>query len=162
LQRHKATLSARRSAVYRGKPPFSIFGVGDYAFLPWKVAISGLYKSLRFRVFGPRDGKPVMFDDTVYFLPFRSRDEALETLALLESAEARSFLNAMIFWDEKRPITAGILRRLDLEALAALLGKQAGGGATGPACLRVGRDSGPTAAPESRRQAIRPSGPGRR
>ena len=50
LLHHAAQLDQRKSSIYKGKPRFSIFGVGDYTFAPWKVAISGLYKTIHFAV----------------------------------------------------------------------------------------------------------------
>jgi SAM-dependent methyltransferase len=125
LARHRASFDRRGSAIYRGKPPYSIFGVGDYTFAPWKVAISGLYKKLRFRVVGPEDGKPVVLDDTGYFLACRAQSEAELLWALLSSDIAREFFAAFLFWDAKRPITSDLLRRLDLRSLARELGKTA-------------------------------------
>jgi hypothetical protein len=122
LNTHRAAFARRSSSIYRNKPEYSIFGVGPYTFSPWKVAISGLYKSLTFCLYGPREGKPVIFDDTVYFLPFQSRGEAETVLELLNHDAARSFLQSMIFWDEKRPVTAELLRRLDIVKLAKALG----------------------------------------
>jgi hypothetical protein len=121
LQQHKDALASRKSSIYKKRPPFSIFGVGDYSFAPWKVAISALYKRLRFFAVGPIDGKPVMFDDTVYFLPCQSQDEAEFICELLNSDESRSFLEAMIFWNDKRPITVDVLKRLSLAKLAHFL-----------------------------------------
>jgi hypothetical protein len=125
LARHRAALDRRGSAIYRGRPPFAIFGVGDYTFAPWKVAISGLYKTLRFRVVGPEAGKPVVFDDTCYFVACGSRAEAELVAALLSSDIAREFFAAFVFWDAKRPITVDLLRRLDLRRLADELGRSA-------------------------------------
>jgi hypothetical protein len=116
---HEARFAARRSSIYRNRAPFAIFGVGSYTFAPWKVAISGLAKQLAFRCIGPVDGKPVVFDDTVSFLACATEDEARRTCALMNASSARDFLTAMIFWSDKRPITAGLLRRLDLRAVAA-------------------------------------------
>ena len=116
-------LDSRRSIIYRKRPRFAIFGIGDYTFSPWKVAICGLYKRLEFSVIGPRDGKPVVVDDTVYFLSCQSKEEADLLAALLGTSEAREFLGSFIFWDAKRPITAEILGRLDVEALAKMHGK---------------------------------------
>lgn len=113
LERHTNELNARGSTIYEGNPPFSIFGVGDYAFRPWRIAICGLYKLLRFRLVGPIGGRPVMFDDTVYYLSFATEDEAKETLECLNSDSAMSLLTSLIFWDEKRPIKTGILNILD-------------------------------------------------
>ncbi len=113
LLKHSAQLDTRGSRIYSKNPRFSIFGVGDYAFRPWRIAICGLYKGLRFRLVGPMDGRPVMFDDTVYYLSFDTEKEARETLAKLESSAALEFLSSLIFWDEKRPIKTSILNVLD-------------------------------------------------
>lgn len=121
LQEHREALAARKSSIYKKRPPFSIFGVGEYSFTPWKVAISALYKRLKFFAVGPMDGKPVMFDDTVYFLPCQSKEEADFICGLLNSPEAQAFLESMIFWNDKRPITVDVLKRLSLAKLARLL-----------------------------------------
>ncbi len=118
LQAHAERLAARRSRIYRGRPLFSIFGVGTYTFAPWKVAISGFYKRLAFACIGPHDGCPVVFDDTVTFLPCADETEARSLCAMLHSAGAQGFYESMITWSDKRPITAELLRRLDLVALA--------------------------------------------
>lgn len=117
LLAHAALLDCRASRIYRNRARFSIFGVGDYSFSQWKVAISGLYKKLVFRVVGNETGKPVMLDDTCYFLPASSRAEAREIAALLNSEIAREFYEAFVFWDAKRPITVEILQKLALSAL---------------------------------------------
>ncbi len=122
LYSHRAALDGRTSVIYRNKPMFSIFGIGAYSFAPWKVAISGLYKKLAFRIVAPHDGKPTMVDDTVYFLPFETREEAENVLTILESELVAEFFESMIFWDEKRPITVELLRRLDLDRAAKKLG----------------------------------------
>jgi hypothetical protein len=122
LNRHKDRIQLRASSIYRGKPPFSIFGVGDYTFSPWKVAISGLYKRLTFKAIGPYAGKPVVLDDTCYSLACSSEAEARFLVGLLASPPAQEFYSAFIFWDAKRPITTDILRRLDLRRLAHVLG----------------------------------------
>lgn len=117
LERHGAQLDARGSSIYAKNPRFSIFGIGDYAFAPWKIAICGLYKLLRFRLVGPIDGRPVMFDDTVYYLSFETEKEAKAALAMIESQPARSLLSSLIFWDEKRPVKTSILNVLDWSKL---------------------------------------------
>lgn len=119
LQRHASRLDARGSSIYRGRPPFSIFGVGDYTFSEYKVAISGLHKRLQFRVIGPFDGKPVVLDDACSFLPCRSRAEAEFIGDLLATEVAQRFFKSRIFWDSKRPITSDVLNQLDLVALAS-------------------------------------------
>ncbi|MDP2826493.1 MAG: class I SAM-dependent methyltransferase [Sulfuritalea sp.] len=120
LERHGAQLDARGSTIYAKNPRFSVFGVGDYAFYPWKIAICGLYKLLRFRLVGPIDGRPVMFDDTVYQLSFETEAEAMATLAMIDSEPARSLLSSLIFWDEKRPVKTSILNVLDWSKLAGV------------------------------------------
>ncbi len=122
LAAHKEYLEKRKSSIYKNKPPYSVFGIGAYTFKNWKVAISGLYKKLRFSLVGPLDGKTVVFDDTVNFLSFDTEAEAKFVFNLITSKPSLEFLDAMIFWDEKRPITADILRRLSLKAVAKEIG----------------------------------------
>ena len=124
LLAHQEALAARGSAIYRGRPPFSIFGVGAYSFSPWKVAIAGLYKSLRFEKIAPLDGRPVLLDDTCYFLPCDTEADCDALIDLLRSQPATEFYSALTFWDAKRPITAKLLNQLDLAALAKGLGKR--------------------------------------
>ncbi|MGB3402369.1 MAG: methyltransferase domain-containing protein [Microcoleaceae cyanobacterium] len=122
LLEHDQLLKNRRSSIYQNKPLYSIFGVGSYSFRRWKVAISGLYKQLKFCLIKPLDDKPVMVDDTVNFLSFDDEEEAKFILELVTSKPSLEFLNSMIFWDEKRPITITILKRLSLKAVAQELG----------------------------------------
>ena len=117
LQRHRALFDGRKSSIYRGKPPFSIFGVGDYSFASYKVAVSGLHKQARFRLVGPVDGKPVVFDDTCYILPSNSALEASLLASLLDAAATGQLLRAIVFWDNKRPLTKKVLQRVDLCAV---------------------------------------------
>jgi methylase of polypeptide subunit release factors len=124
---HRARLGARKSAVYRGRPEFSIFGVGPYAFAPWKVAVSGLHKRCAFVLLGPRDGRAIVLDDTCYFLPFDDEAAARAALALLQSPLAKDFFAARIFWEAKRPISKAILQRLSLSALAAAMQTESAG-----------------------------------
>lgn len=118
LQAHADRLDARSSIIYVKNPRFSIFGVGDYAFRPWRIAICSLYKTLRFRLIPPINEKPVMFDDTVYYLSFDTELEAIETMAYLNTESATGLLSSMIFWDEKRPIKTSILNTLDWSKLS--------------------------------------------
>lgn len=115
-------LDRRGSSIYKNRPRFSIFGVGSYSFAPWKVAISGLYKRLTFSIVPPFNNQPVLFDDTCYFFPCVSQEECELLLQLLNSEAAQEFFLAQIFWDAKRPITAGLLNILSLDKLARLLG----------------------------------------
>jgi hypothetical protein len=118
LVAHADLLNKRGSSIYRNRPSFSVFGVGDYTFAPWKVAISGFYKKLAFATVGPISGKPVVLDDTAYFLPCQTKEQAEYLASLLSSPTAREFYKAFVFWDTKRPITAELLGRLNLRRLA--------------------------------------------
>jgi hypothetical protein len=117
LVTHADLLDRRGSSIYQKRPRFSSFGVGEYSFTPWKVAISGFYKRLEFRVIGPYRKKPTVLDDTCYFIACQSQKEATHLASLLNSPIAQEFLGAFIFWDSKRPITIEVLRRLNLTAL---------------------------------------------
>lgn len=122
LEAHEKLFDKRASSIYRNRPQFSIFGVGDYSFSSWKVAISGFYKRLSFKVIRPYQGKTVVLDDTSYFLPCWSEAEAHFIKKLLNSDPAQQFLESMIFWSDKRPITIEVLKRLDLHRLSIDLG----------------------------------------
>ena len=121
LLSHGERLDARRSSIYRGRPRFSIFGVGDYSFSPWKLAVSGLYKRLSFTVLQPFEGQPVLCDDTCYIFACQTEDECRDLLNLFESQPAQEFLTSQVFWDAKRPITARLLNSLSISALADAL-----------------------------------------
>ena len=123
LLAHQEAVTRRASTIYRNRPPFSIFGVGAYSFAPWKVAIAGLYKTLRFVKIAPLEERPVLLDDTCYFLPCETEAHCDLLLELLASKPATEFLHALTFWDAKRPITAKLLNQLDLAKVAKRLGK---------------------------------------
>jgi len=111
----------RKSSIYNGKPDFSIFGIGDYSFKPYKTAISGLYKTFHFTLVTPNDTKPVMLDDTCYFLGFDNLDFAVYTIILLNSEITTDFLKSISFSDAKRMITKDILTRIDLKKVLDLI-----------------------------------------
>jgi 16S rRNA A1518/A1519 N6-dimethyltransferase RsmA/KsgA/DIM1 with predicted DNA glycosylase/AP lyase activity len=123
LIRHAQRLDNRKSSIYHRRPRFSMFGVGNYAFAPWKVCISGLYKKIHFSTVGIYEGKPAMVDDTCYYISCFSEQEALFLANILNSGVNKNFMSSLIFWDSKRPITIDILRRIDFAALAEKLGK---------------------------------------
>lgn len=118
LQRHSGLFNRRRSSIYKKRPVFSIFGVGPYSFSPWKVGISGFYKRFEFCAIGPYKGKPVVLDDTCYFIPCDTKDIAYGLLSILQSTPAQEFYESIAFWDSKRPVTKQILERLDIVALS--------------------------------------------
>jgi hypothetical protein len=140
LLAHRRRLDARKSSIYRGKPAFAMFGIGDYSFAPFKVAICGLYKRLSFRVVGPVDGRPVMLDDTSYFLPCWDPVQAEELCRALNGERAQDFFRARVFWDSKRPINKSLLQALSLDALLRAEGRASPFSPSAP-CPRRARSS---------------------
>jgi hypothetical protein len=120
LNDHREYLSKRGSSIYKNKPQFSIFGVGDYSFSPWKVAISALYKKLDFTIVGSLEHKPIVLDDTQNFIACRSYEHAKRIIESLNSKTAKEFYKSFIFWDEKRPITINLLKYLDFNKLESV------------------------------------------
>lgn len=55
-----------------------------------------------------------MLDDTCYFLPCFSFEQAALLLALLNHRVTQSFIRSTMFLDAKRPITKKLLQRIDL------------------------------------------------
>lgn len=107
----------RKSTVYKGKPDFSIFGIGDYSFKPYKVAISGMYKTTIFSLVELNDNKPIMLDDTCYFIGFDTLIDAEITRFLLNKDITQDFIQAIAFKDAKRMITKDLLMRIDLKEI---------------------------------------------
>ena len=120
LEDHEDRFSARKSSIYRGRPRFSIFGVGPYTFSPWKVAVSSFWKVPKFRVIGPVGGQPVLFDDTSYFLPCDTCEQAAIIAATLRSEPAAHLLKSLLFVDAKRVVTKKLLQRIDLYAILSV------------------------------------------
>ncbi|HBD94205.1 MAG TPA: SAM-dependent methyltransferase [Spirochaetia bacterium] len=118
LLKYKSYLDARKSSIYKNKPLFSIFSIGDYSFCPFKIAISGLYKNIKFVVLSHIDNKPIMIDDTCNYIPCYSEEEATFLLEMLCSQEVDDFLKSVIFWDSKRPITTELLNKICLSKVA--------------------------------------------
>jgi hypothetical protein len=118
LESHRHRFEARKSSIYNNRVPFALFGIGDYSFMPWKVAISGLHRIPHFALIGPMDGKPVLFDDTCYFLPFQDEREARVVTEILNSKVCLQFLACLTFTDSKRPYTVDLLQRLNVSAIA--------------------------------------------
>ncbi|MEA2827859.1 MAG: hypothetical protein QOG43_2298 [Actinomycetota bacterium] len=118
LESHGNILDTRGSSIYRHQPRFAVFGLGEYTFAPYKIAISGLHKEIRFVVLGRAEGKPVVVDDACYSLSFEDGIEASMCFALLTSEAATDLLESLVFWDAKRPISKKLLQRVDLLAIA--------------------------------------------
>lgn len=113
LQKHIGQFNNRKSVIYSNAPAFSMFGIGDYSYAPYKVGLSGFYKKPLFALL--YSDKPVMTDDTAYFLPFDDYDTAYCMMLLLNSRTVQDFLLSIAFLDNKRPYTVKLLSRLDLK-----------------------------------------------
>src|SRR5699024_7123804 len=111
----------RKSSIYRGAPPFSMFGVGDYSYSKYKVGVSGFYKRPLFSVLFSDDEKPVMTDDTSYFICFDNYDMAYVAMLLLNSNKVQGFLTSIAFLDAKRPYTKKVLERIDFDKIVKSL-----------------------------------------
>ncbi|MFX0185065.1 MAG: SAM-dependent methyltransferase [Candidatus Hodarchaeota archaeon] len=122
LEKYSNHLDSRASSIYKNRPKYSIFGVGPYTFTPWKIAISGFYKTLKFKLIGPFENKPVVFDDTCYFIGLTSYEEAIILNTILNHPIAIGFFNSVIFWDSKRPITKQKLQQLDFDKFIKEIG----------------------------------------
>jgi hypothetical protein len=118
LEKYSDYLDNRKSIIYTKRHRFSVFGVGNYSFTPWKVAISGLYKAISFSAIDNLAGKPIMVDDTCYFIPCESEEEAVFVAGLLNSESCINFIKSLVFFDAKRPVNIDILKRIDIKKLA--------------------------------------------
>lgn len=107
----------RKSSIYRDAPPFSMFGVGDYSYSKFKVGVSGFYKHPLFSLLYSEDQKPVMTDDTSYFICFNNYDMAYVAMLFLNSNKVQEFLTSIAFLDAKRPYTKNVLKRIDFDKI---------------------------------------------
>ncbi|MCI0404655.1 MAG: SAM-dependent DNA methyltransferase [candidate division Zixibacteria bacterium] len=117
LLKYGELLDKRTSSIYKNRPRFSMFGIGEYSFSPWKVAVSGFYKVPRFQIVGTYMAKPILLDDTSNFLTAGTPEEAEILASILNSEGAKEFFSALTFWDMKRPITIELLKQLDIQKL---------------------------------------------
>ena len=124
LVKNSRDFEKRKSSIYINKPRFAIFGIGEYSFKPYKVAISGLYKQPNFSLVLPINNCPVMLDDTCYLLGFNTYIEALLTNSLLNTSTVKEFLHSIVFEDSKRPYTKETLMRIDLSQAASRMSFQ--------------------------------------
>jgi len=115
LESNKHMFEIRKSSIYRGAPDFSIFGIGEYSFSRYKIAISGLYKKPFFSLI--YSDKPVMLDDTCYQIGFEHFSDAYLMMVLLNSERVRSFLDTVSFKASKRPFSKKVLNRIDVSKL---------------------------------------------
>lgn len=116
LNKNAPFIDRRKSSIYKKAPRFSIFGIGEYSFTPYKVAVSGFYKEPLFSLVTGE--KTIMLDDTCYFLGFYNYTDALISTILLNSPSTQNFIKSIAFLDSKRPYTKDILMRIDLLKIA--------------------------------------------
>ena len=119
LNDNKGYFDKRKSSIYNNTPEFSIFGIGDYSFKKYKVAISGFYKTPMFSLV--YNEKTMMLDDTCYFLSFDDYDTAYITMLILNSKLVKKFLKNIAFLDSKRPYSKKVLKRIDFNKCLKLL-----------------------------------------
>lgn len=117
LKLHEEHFSKRKSSIYKGTPEFSMFGIGNYSYSQYKVGVSGFYKKPLFSVLISKNGKPIMTDDTSYFLCFPTYDTAYTAMLLLNSERVQRFLLTIAFLDAKRPFTKKVLERIDFHKI---------------------------------------------
>ena len=117
LTSHKEYFSKRKSSIYKGAPDFSMFGIGDYSYSKYKVGISGFYKKPLFSVITSKDGKPVMTDDTSYFICFPTYDTAYTAMLILNSEKVQDYILKIAFLDAKRPFTKKVLDSIDFHRI---------------------------------------------
>ena len=89
------------------------------------MCIRDSYKTCHFEVIAAHQGKPVVLDDTCYFIPCESEEEACFICHLLNSDVCQMFIRSLVFFDSKRPITIDTLNRIDLKRVAENLNKTA-------------------------------------
>ncbi len=114
LNLHSEKLDGRKSKIYQNKHKFSIFGIGEYSFKPYKIGIAGFYKSPVFSLLCPINDKPVMVDDTSYQISFNDFNTTFFTWIILNLDAVKNFLSSIVFIDSKRPFTKKVLMRIDI------------------------------------------------
>lgn len=121
LQKNRDFFEKRKSSIYKNAPAFAVFGIGEYSYAEYKVGISGFYKEPLFSVLCSIEGKPVMTDDTSYFMSFPSFNTAYVAMLYLNNYRVKSFLKQISFSDSKRPYTKRVLSRIDFAKLNSLI-----------------------------------------
>ena len=119
LRDNRELFEKRKSSIYNHCPDYSIFGVGEYTFRKYKVAISGFYQKGLFTL--AYADKAVMLDDTCYYLSFDDYDMAYVTMLVLNSRPVKRFLKSIIVPDSKRPYTKNVLKRIDIKKAVDML-----------------------------------------
>ncbi len=118
LLRHSNLLDGRKSSIYRNRPRFCLFGIGEYSFAPYKIAISGLYKHTQCAMLSQIEGKAIMVDDTCYTVGFPNEESAKIMLKIMNSSITQQLLKSITFSEAKRVINKEVLMRIDIKKIA--------------------------------------------
>lgn len=113
LSSHKSFFEKRKSSIYKNAPDYSMFGVGEYSYSPYKVGVSGFYKKPLFSLLNAGPDSPIMTDDTSYFICLPSFDTAYTATLILNSEHVQNYLCSIAFLDSKRPFTKKVLEQVD-------------------------------------------------
>ena len=121
LEKYQNNLNNRKSSIYKNKPKYSIFSVGNYTFSNYKIAISSLYKKICFKLIYTYKNKPYILDDTCNYISLTNEKEAKLIFYLITSEITTNFIESIVFWDSKRAITTELLNKIDFEKIAQKL-----------------------------------------
>lgn len=115
LSAHRGFFEKRKSSIYNNAPDYAMFGVGEYSYASYKVGVSGFYKKPLFSLLSSENGRPIMTDDTSYFICLPTYDAAYTAMLILNSPNIQDFLCSIAFLDSKRPFTKKVLNRIDFQ-----------------------------------------------
>lgn len=118
LSKYSDLLDGRKSTIYRNRPRFCLFGIGEYSFAPYKIAISGLYKHTQCAILSQIDGKAIMVDDTCYAVGFPNEESAKIMLKVMNNSITQQLLKSITFSESKRIINKDVLMRIDVKKIA--------------------------------------------
>lgn len=111
LTKHKIHFDGRKSSIYKNRPAFSIFGIGDYTHLKYKVAIGSFYTEPVFQLLEPTP-RPVVVDDTGYMIATDDYAEAVYVFAVLNLNCTKQFLMSVSHPSDKRRFSKEVLARV--------------------------------------------------
>ena len=121
LSSHKPLFEKRKSTIYNNTPDYSMFGVGEYSYAPYKVGVSGFNKKPLFALLSAKKGNPIMTDDTSYFICLPTYTSAYTAMLILNSQYVQSFLCNIAFIDSKRPFTKKVLKQIDFRKVLEVI-----------------------------------------
>ena len=121
LYSHKDSFEKRQSSIYKDAPEYSMFGIGNYSYSPYKVCVSGFYKKPLFSLLYSKNDHPIMTDDTCYFISFPTFDTAYIAMLILNSEQVQTYLKSISFLDSKRPFTKKVLNQIDFDKILEVI-----------------------------------------